>query len=161
MNDAEETMKSPMLGLPDEKTVPDPFRLLDKAVHWDEKQLTSVSITTHGEWWEVIEAAAQSCCLHQRWKDAFSDHVFLLSVDRLEVCCPALSGKLAITAVLSGQSSRTASYEVLVRQDDEDGQGASCELSLTVGRKAYDETLNKEVLAPHYKRYWQWLTEGR
>ncbi|MDO5537259.1 MAG: hypothetical protein Q4F72_06990, partial [Desulfovibrionaceae bacterium] len=79
LKEAEQACRS---GLPSGSDMPDPFVLLDSITHWDAQGLEA---ETHlnGAWWEALEAAAQACAYHQRWRTNFGDHAFLLSLDRV------------------------------------------------------------------------------
>ena len=149
-------------GLPDREMTPDPFLVLKEISCFDELGLTAKGFM-RGEWWEAAEAAAQACCLHQRWRTSYSDHVFLLSVDHAVFSGKAPSGELDIRVSVTGQTKYSASYDVHIMLQAPAGQALKehkFHIQLTVGHKAYDMELGRERLSEHYRGYWQWLTKG-
>ncbi len=151
-------------GLPDEKMTPDPFLVLKEVSCFDKQGLTAKGVM-HGAWWEAAEAAAQACCLHQRWRTSYSDHVFLLSMDHALFSGKAPSGELEIRVSVTGQTKYSASYDVHITLHGITGHGHDAgeqefHIQLTVGHKAYDMDLGRERLSEHYRGYWQWLTKG-
>ncbi len=150
-------------GLPDREMTPDPFMVLEEVSSFDEHGLSAKAVV-HGSWWEAAEAAAQACCLHQRWLTSYRDHVFLLSVEHALFSGKAPSGEIGIRAALSGQTRYTASYDLHITMQDicEHGrEDCGVDIQLTVGHKAYSLELSRDRLSEHYKGYWKWLTEGR
>ena len=146
-------------GLPDREMTPDPFLVLKEVSCFDECGLTAKGVM-RGKWWEAAEAAAQACCLHQRWRTSYSDHVFLLSVDHAVFSGKAPSGEMDIRVSVTGQTKYSASYEVHITLHGTAAGPGEHRLQLTVGHKAYDMELGRERLSEHYRGYWQWLTKG-
>ena len=117
--------------------------------------------------WQIVEACAQTACLHQRFLRDFGDQVFLLCVD--EACIPgaaalaALVGEVEIAARLTGQSARAAIYVLRLRslagRAAEDAEAVH--VVLTVGHMPYAGPEQADRLGRHYRRIWQCLAHAQ
>ncbi len=149
-------------GLPEREMTPDPFLVLKEISCFDECSMSAKGFM-RGAWWEVAEAAAQACCLHQRWRTSYADHVFLLSIDHAAFPGKAPSGELDIRTAVTGQTKYSASYDVHITVQAAAGESFKehkFHIQLTVGHRAYDRELGRDRLTEHYRGYWQWLTKG-
>lgn len=152
-------------GLPPAEFVPDPFVLLEHVSECTEESLAAET-SMQGQWWQVIEAAAQACSYHQRWRSDFADHCFLLSVDKFALRAPVPRGTIRIAARLTGQSKMAACYSVsLTKKDTRASEAAetstTLDLTLTIGHVPYAGEAHRRQFFAYYRECWAWLTEER
>ena len=141
-------------SLPDD--IPTPFVLLDRIVSADAQTLSAVRRFENCGGWQIVEAAAQAAAMHQRYLSGFSDHVFLLSVQKAPVSSCRISGPYRIFAELTGQADRSAAYAVHLVPADSCGDDSSA-ISLVIGHTPYRSRHSRSVLEPHYRNIFQCL----
>ncbi len=154
--------------LPDPGLLRDPFVLVNRV---DRVQAGSLVAYAHlagkdgqSTDWQIVEACAQTACLHQRFLRSFGDQVFLLCVD--EACIPgpiglaALAGEAEIAARLTGQSSAAASYVLSLRPAAGRTAEREVHVALTVGHTPYASPEQAERLGCHYRRIWKCLANA-
>lgn len=135
--------------------IPTPFVLLDSLDAVDATQLAACRYFAHSPLWQGLEAMAQAAALHQRFLNDFTQHAFLLSLD--ECLYPAvenLHGHFRITATLCGQTQRAAAYTVETL-----GPDWVWSLRLHIGLRPYDDAFKQNLLEPHYREVFAWLTQ--
>lgn len=142
--------------------IPSPFILLDAVRLTDQQQLVAAGSFIHSPVWHLIEAAAQSAALHQRWLSDFSCHAFLLSIEECLTPDTLFSGRATITANLLGQSTRAAAYCVRVTfsssAEDRNCKCPDWSAALTIGRIPYDANFQRTLLEARYRELFQCMT---
>lgn len=136
--------------------IPLPFTLLDNISSADATQLVAHRVFTRSPVWQGLEAMAQAAALHQRFLCDFSQHAFLLSLDECQYpAVDTLNGSVCISAHLLGQTQRAAAYAMEAL-----GPEGLWSLQLHIGLTPYDDIFKQQLLEPHYRSLFAWLTKN-
>lgn len=105
----------------------------------------------------AIEVMAQTGALHVRYLNDFTQHAFLLTIERYHAgCAPLEAGDYKISASLVSQSSRAFAHDLrLERESLEIAQGR-----FLFALRPYDRDFDRKRLESHYRKVFECLRNG-
>lgn len=133
------------------------FHLLTSVSFMDDRRIRGRAVLADPSSLAVMECLAQLGALHVRRLHDFSNHAFLLKVERFFLPEQGrIPGRLALFGTMGTRSQAAFSYDL-----GAEGEGKEvCSGRLVFSVTDYDERFRKDVLRKRYKEVFACLTSG-
>lgn len=122
------------------------FLLIDRLKVLKQNSIYGTKAFLFSDYWEYLEAVAQLCSFHVRWKINCKKHSFLLKINDFKLE-EAIDGTVRLYGELIGQSSSSFKYKVIGKAYNE----TVFKGELIIGTKPYRNNSDMETLSTHYK----------
>lgn len=129
-----------------------PFLMLSRITAVGDGFMAAELVELGGKPHELLESMAQCAAYHVRYLTDFSRQAFLMKVSRYPFPAVPVTGRVSLTATLTGTATDARAYTVTA-----EAFGETLIASLLIGTTPFDDRFEAARLAPHYQEIFRCL----